>query len=250
MFGANVALEWETNVYIANRYLGTILIFFYRLIGGFIIVSLFVTVIDESYEESQIEVEQTHANDVFLSNIHIQLHNLQKKLYYDTTWGKQFIPKPRKFALKMENLLKAADLKVASRFHRRSTEERLRDLERMLQKVYSVQKRHYLESVPGAKVHPRKSWIDTENNTIPLGTKVSSMNLNDYEETSGIIGQNKTNKNAIDIQLNTLQEAYEQSKMELNKSKTKSKNNSPSSTNKKKKNNRRLQFRRSNSSGY
>ena len=114
----------------------------------------------------------------------------------------------------MENLLKAADLKVATRFHRRSTEERLRDLERMLQKVYSVQKRHYLESVPGAKVHPRKSWIDTENNTIPLGTKVSSMNLNDYEETSGIIGQNKTNKNAIDIQLNTLQEAYEQSKME------------------------------------
>ena len=48
-------------------------------------------------------------------------------------------------------------------------------------------------------------------------------------------------------QLNTLQEAYEQSKMELNKSKT---DNSPSSTNKKKKNNRRLQFRRSNSSGY
>ena len=76
------------------------------------------------------------------------------------------------------------------------------------------------------------------------------MNLKDYEETSGITGQNKTNKNAIDIQLNTLQEAYEQSKMELNKSKTKSKNNSPSSTNKKKKNNRRLQFRRSNSSGY
>ncbi|MEL0274363.1 MAG: sterol desaturase family protein, partial [Flavobacteriaceae bacterium] len=57
MFGANVALEWEVNVYIANRYLGTMLIFFYRLIGGFIIISLFVTVIDESYEASQVEVE-------------------------------------------------------------------------------------------------------------------------------------------------------------------------------------------------
>ncbi len=93
MFGANVALEWETNVYIANRYLGTILIFFYRLIGGFIIVSLFVTVIDESYEESQIEVEQTHANDVFLSNIHIQLHNLQKKLYLNFYKENLFSPK-------------------------------------------------------------------------------------------------------------------------------------------------------------
>ena len=149
------------------------------------------------------EVEQTHANDVFLSNIQIQLHKLQSKLYYHTSWGKKIVPKPEKFALKMKNLLKAADLKVATRFHQRSTEERLRDLEHMLRKVYSVQKRHYYESFP--EKNAKQSLIGSR--------KVSVMNMQDYANLDA--------KDPID-NLEMLKEEYRLSKEDLQRSKKKS----------------------------
>jgi hypothetical protein len=210
MFGANVALEWETNVYIANRYLGTMLIFFYRLIGGFIIVSLFVTVIDEAYEAAQSEVEQTHANDVFLSNIKIQINKLQKKLYFGTAWGKRFIPKPSKFALQMENLLKAADLKVSKRYHRRSTEERLINLEKILKKIYSVQKRQYFESVSAGR---KNSFPSTTARK--LETRVSSLNFLDYQRTENI---DKQNNRGSQLKMETLKEELKLSEVALKES--------------------------------
>ena len=209
MFGANVALEWETNVYIANRYLGTMLIFFYRLIGGFIIVSLFVTVIDEAYEAAQNEVEQTHANDVFLSNIKIQINKLQKKLYYGTAWGQRFIPKPAEFALQMENLLRAADLKVSKRYHRRSTEERLINLEKMLKKMYSVQKRHYLESTSDLERHK------TLKRRNKMETRVSSLNFLDYDRTEDV---DKKNNRGTQLKVETLREELKLSKVALKES--------------------------------
>ena len=132
MFGAHVGDSWEADVYHSNRYLGTILIFFYRLIGGYVIVAMFVSLIDEAYEDTLKEVEATHANDLFLSNLMIQKNKCQRKL---NKRFPKFLSAPPKYTMTIAQITKDHQLQVEKKFHRRTTKERLENVEHMLKRV-------------------------------------------------------------------------------------------------------------------
>ena len=132
MFGTNVGDDWEERVYYSNRYLGTFLIFIYRIIGGYVIVAMFVSLIDESYEDTQEEVEKTHANDVFVANLAIQKNKLQGFLHARFP---KVIPEPPKFTMTLRHIARDKELKARNRFHVRTDREILTDLEHRLHRI-------------------------------------------------------------------------------------------------------------------
>ena len=130
--------------------MGTFLIFIYRIIGGYVIVAMFVSLIDESYEDTQEEVEKTHANDVFVANLAIQKNKLQGFLHARFP---KVIPEPPKFTMTLRHIARDKELKAKNRYHLRSTREILTDLEHRLHRMQ-------IQMLRSGKRKSSTSWDD------------------------------------------------------------------------------------------
>ena len=125
--------EWETSVYLTNRYVGTFLIIFFKLIVGFVIISMIVTIMDAAFTEVAETFDDEFENDVLVTSFKIKAH--EAYVWLHSKFGRRFkMPPPQEKAIAFCHVAKLLDEKKKMGKSDRSLEERLDSIERLLMK--------------------------------------------------------------------------------------------------------------------
>jgi len=134
--------EWETAIYLTNRYVGTALLIGYKFIIGFLLISMVVTIMDSAYSEITSNIDSDFENDVLVASLRIRLNELYKYIYKRIPFvSKTTLPKPAKRAITFRQVIHAELEEKNKKKHVRTIEERLEIIERMLTRELGVVKR-------------------------------------------------------------------------------------------------------------
>jgi hypothetical protein len=125
--------EWESKIMISDRTIGTGIIFAYRLVVGFFLISMVVTIVDVAYNEMKDHLDEAFDNDVLVASLRIKLNNAYQWL------AKMFpsLPKPNVTAIPLSQALKASQDKK-KKYFQWSTDERLAMMEKSLRRERSL----------------------------------------------------------------------------------------------------------------
>jgi hypothetical protein len=133
--------EWETAVYLTNRYVGTFLLIGYKFIIGFLLISMVVTIMDAAYGEITEHIDSDFENDVLVASLRIKMNSIYKNIYNKLTKAtKLTLPKPKTRAITFRQVIRAELEEKNKKKHVRSIEERLESIERMLLREIGVVK--------------------------------------------------------------------------------------------------------------
>eukprot|EP00943_MAST-04B_sp_MAST-4B-sp1_P002034 g2034.t1 len=125
--------DWESKIMISDRTIGTGLIFAFRLVVGFFLISMVVTIVDVAYNEMKDNLDEEFDNDILVASLRIKLFNAYRWL------SDKFpaLPKTKVTAIPLSQVLKAKKDKK-TKYYQFSTAERLSMMEKVLRRERSL----------------------------------------------------------------------------------------------------------------
>ena len=120
--------EWESKIMISDRTIGTLIVAAFRLIVGFFLISMVVTIVDVAYNEMKKTIDEDFNNDVLVASLRIKLNQFYRFLTAYFPW----LPEAQKTAIPFSQVVKAEQDK--KKFYRWTTDDRLALIEKSIKR--------------------------------------------------------------------------------------------------------------------
>eukprot|EP00944_MAST-04C_sp_MAST-4C-sp1_P006467 g6467.t1 len=118
--------EWESKIMISDRTIGTLIVAAFRLIVGFFLISMVVTIVDVAYNDMKKTIDEDFNNDVLVASLRIKLNQFYRRL----TEYIPALPKANRTAIPFSQVVKAEEDK--KKYYHWSTEDRLALIEKSI----------------------------------------------------------------------------------------------------------------------
>ena len=113
---------------ISDRTIGTLIVAAFRLIVGFFLISMVVTIVDVAYNEMKKTIDEDFNNDVLVASLRIKLNQFYRFLTAYFPW----LPEAQKTAIPFSQVVKAEQDK--KKFYRWTTDDRLALIEKSIKR--------------------------------------------------------------------------------------------------------------------